>query len=129
MPRARKPLPHGRFSERRKRRPVIADIPPPNIVASGAQAGYAQVEAAKARDKARNDQTRSAERNAKAIDDAGAVIETEDGDTAVFADAEGAGGQGRHTEEGEHEPESEDTPKKTDVTTDTDGQQHLDIQA
>ncbi len=108
----------------------MSDIPP-NIVGSSAQAGYHQAEVARARDAQRTDQYTAAKRGIKAIDDAGNTIESSDDDVAVFADAEGAGGQGRFQEEESDEAvsESEDHVTRNGLITDSDGQEHLDIQA
>ena len=110
----------------------MSDIPPPNIAASAAQSGFQQAEIAKARDAQRAGQGAAARRNVKAIDDAGATIETTDEDTAVFSDAEGGGGQGRATgEESADGQESGERSAEADggITTDSSGKKHLDIQA
>ncbi len=102
---------------------------PSDIAGSSAQAGFQARDVARVRDSERVGQAHSSNRTAKAVDEAGNTVETEDGDTAVFADAEGAGSKGRSHEEEvlddvaeqDHEPEG---PLGTD-----DGQPHLDIQA
>ena len=76
----------------------MADIPP-SVIGSSIQAGYQQADVAKSRDAERADQARAARSGVKSIDDKGTTIETGDDDTAIFSDAEGAGGQGRHAEE------------------------------
>ena len=85
----------------------MSDIPP-NIVGSSAQAGYQQAEVSKARDAQRAGQSDAAKRGVKAIDDAGSTIETDDDDVAVFADAEGQGGEGRSAEEESNEDNAPD---------------------
>lgn len=105
---------------------------PPNIAASGAQAGFQQAEIAKARDAQRTGQSAAARRGVKSIDDAGATIETGDEDVAVFSDAEGAGGQGRFSEEESAEDQVEETPRyDTDPSPnpEDDAPPHIDIQA
>lgn len=109
----------------------MADIPP-NIVGSSAQAGYQQSNVAKSRDAERADQTHAARTGVKSIDDAGTTIETGDDDTAVFTDAEGAGGQGRHAEDesGEAHPDEAHMNDSSDgLSTDGEGNPHLDLQA
>ncbi len=103
---------------------------PPDIVGSSAQAGYHQADVAKIRDGERAGQTNAATRRARAIDDAGNTIETGDSDIEVHADAEGAGGQGRATEEeaGENAP-SESSDRRVGFHRDDDGELHVDIQA
>ncbi len=107
----------------------MSDIPP--IAASGAQAGYQQAEVTRARDARRADQVRARAKNANAIDEAGNTIETDDNDSRVFTDAEGAGGQGRSDEDGEHSPEADEAQEGDDsaIVSDEDGDVHLDLQA
>lgn len=108
----------------------MSDVPP-NIVGSSLQAGFQQAEAARARDAQRAGQTYAARTNAKAIDDAGNTIETNDEDTQVYEDSQGTGGQGRETEEESQESHSaeEKTSVKNGITTDDDGELHVDLQA
>ena len=108
----------------------MADIPP-SVIGSSIQAGYQQADVAKSRDAERADQTRAARRGVKSVDDAGTTIETGDDDTAVFTDAEGAGGQGRHAEEeaGEAQTDEAQTDPNGGDSTDGDGPQHIDIEA
>ncbi len=111
---------------------AVSDVPPPNIAGSAAQAGFQQAEVAKTRDANNAGQGSAARRNIKAIDDAGATIETSDEDTAVFSDAEGAGGQGRsHEEESTEGHESNDQPggANSGISTDSHGKKRLDIRA
>lgn len=76
---------------------------PPDILGSAAQAGYTARQTARAGDAERSSQAREANRNIDAADDAAESVETSDGDTAVFADAEGAGGQGREAPTGDED--------------------------
>lgn len=68
---------------------------PPDIVSAAAQAGLAAREAARPRDAERAAQVQTAAQQIRAATDAAEQVDTADGDTAVFADAEGAGSQGR----------------------------------
>ena len=104
----------------------MAEIPS-DIASSAAQAGFQARQTAKERDAQRAGGRDLAERQVRAVDEAGNTVDTEDGDTAVFTDAEGAGSQGRPFEE---EAEgSEETA--ADVTDDDEGigDSHLDISA
>ena len=69
-------------------------------------------------------------RQIKAVDEAGAVVDTEDADVAIFADAEGGGSQGRETAQ-EQEPEDSEKPASPQdgITTDDEGQFHVDLEA
>ena len=98
---------------------------PPDIAASAAQAGFAAREASRQRDADRTAQSQAREQQTKAVDEAADSVETTDGDTAVFADAEGAGSQGRATDQ-EVGPEEE---QKTVHESDSAGSPRLDIQA
>lgn len=111
--------------------PGMADIPP-DIIGSAAQAGYQQADAARARDASRAEQNHAASRGVKATDDAENTIETSDSDTAVFADSEGLGGQGRSTEEESTETQhgDEDAHEEQEAAANNqDDPDHLDIQA
>jgi hypothetical protein len=68
---------------------------PPDILGAAAQAGLAAREVARGADADRVSQARAAARQVRALTDAADQVGTTDGDTAVFADAEGAGSQGR----------------------------------
>ncbi len=68
---------------------------PPNILGASAQAGFVAAEASKTRDADRTGQAQIANKQVERVKDSANSVETADGDTAVFADAEGAGGQGR----------------------------------
>lgn len=106
----------------------MSDIVPPHVAGSAAQSGFVQSEVARTRNAARSGEANAARRNARAIDDAGNLIETSDNDTAVFTDAEGAGGQGREHEQPGQE-HHEDHPNEADagLTRDKDGRLHLDV--
>ena len=98
---------------------------PPDIAGSAAQAGFTSSEASRVKDADRAGQDNTAARQAKAATDAADSVETSDGDTAVFADAEGAGSQGRDFSEAPEEVTEEDIPPEEQA--DTPG--HLDIRA
>ncbi len=100
---------------------------PPNILGASAQAGFVAAEASRLRDADRTGQTQIAANRAEKANDAANSVETSDGDTAVFADAEGAGGQGRAFGTSEEEP----TDERSVVEPQDDASQestHLDIQ-
>ncbi len=69
---------------------------PPDIAGAAAQAGFAASESSRTRDADRTGQARIADRQVQATSDRADSVEAGDADTAVFADAEGAGGQGRN---------------------------------
>ena len=102
---------------------------PSHIVSSAAPASYQAKEAAKEREARRAGQADTANRQVKAVDEQGTTVDTEDADTAIFADAEGTGSQGRPFEEGK--PEQEDAPDTPGdgVIEGEDGQLHLDLEA
>ena len=107
----------------------MAEIPS-HIPASVAPAGLQASEVSKERDSRRAASADRADRGIQAISDRDTTIDTEDGDTAVFADAEGTGSQGRPFEESvpeEETPEGEDSPKG--VVEGDDGHVHLDLEA
>ncbi len=108
----------------------MADIPP--ILGSAAQAGYQQADVSKARDAEKSGRAEAGRREAKAIDEAGSTIEANDEDVAVFADAEGAGGQGRSSQEESNDAHESDQQADEDsqgFSTDSTGQTHVDLEA
>ena len=98
---------------------------PPDIAGSAAQAGFTSSEAARVKDADRAGQDNAAARQVKATADAADSVETSDGDTAVFADAEGAGSQGRAFSEAPEDATEEDLVPEEQAHTSG----HLDIQA
>ncbi|HNO77936.1 MAG TPA: hypothetical protein PKN33_07725 [Phycisphaerae bacterium] len=102
----------------------MSDVPP-NILGAAAQAGFVAGIASRARDADRTGQARTAAKQIEQASDSANSVETTDGDTAVFADAEGAGGQGRAFGEGD-QPAEEIEDVKPDTDPD-DTQSHLDI--
>ena len=106
----------------------MAEIPS-DIASSAAQAGYKGTEVAKVRDARRAGQAQTADRQIKAVDEAGSTVDTEDADTRVFADAEGSGSQGRPFDEGAAGKEETAETDTRGITRDVDGQLHLDLEA
>ncbi len=104
---------------------------PSHIPASAAQAGVQANEVAKERDARRSGQVDTARRQVKNIDEAGSTVDTEDGDVAIFADAEGGGSQGRQQSEQEdtQTDETEADEKSKGIRRDDDGQLHVDLEA
>lgn len=103
---------------------------PSDIAGSSLQAGFQARDVGRVRDNERVGQAHSTNKTAKAIDEAGNTVETEDGDTAVYADAEGTGSKGRSFEEELLEEESsQDEDDRQGRPESDDGQVHLDIQA
>ncbi len=103
---------------------------PSEIASSAAQAGFRAREVAKERDARRAGGADAALGRAKSVDEAGSTVETENEDTAVFTESEGAGGQGRAHEEGESEDAAqEEQSLDDDVTVDDEGRPHLDLEA
>jgi len=100
---------------------------PPDIAGAAAQAGLTSAIAARARDADRTGQAQIADRQQQVRLDKAASVEAEDMDTAVFADAEGAGGQGRApADDITAEHPAEETAAAVD---DADGARHIDIEA
>ena len=108
----------------------MAEIPS-NIAASAAQAGSQAREIAKGRDADRAGRAAAVREHAKAVDESGSTVETEDSDSAVFSDTEGAGSQGRAPEDSpqEPEPDTEEEPIPEGMVRGEDGELHLDMQA
>ena len=108
----------------------MAEIPS-DIASSAAQAGFQARQVAKERDAHRAGSVDAAERQVKAVDEADSTVDTEDGDTAVFTNAEGQGSEGRSFEDlaDENLAEQDEARPPNGVSTDDDGQTHLDIQA
>ena len=104
---------------------------PSDVAASSLQAGYQAQEAAKIGSKERSGQSGADGGRTRSVDEAGEAVETSDNDTQVYADAEGAGSQGRAVEE---EPagdaaEEPTTPESDGISHDADGNLHLDLEA
>lgn len=107
----------------------MAEIPS-NIAASAAQAGYQARQVAKERDANRASQVNSTDRQTKAVDDAGATVETGDNDAQISTNAEGSGSEGRSDDETTlSDDDVGDIKPQGGFTTDDDGRVHLDIEA
>ncbi len=107
----------------------MAEIPS-DIASSAAQSGVQSREVAKGRAAARANTSSAANRQTKAVEEAGSTVDTEDEDNRIFADAEGGGSQGRTFEEGAAaEQEQGDAVSDDGITQDEDGQLHLDLEA
>ena len=104
---------------------------PSDIAASSLQAGYQAREAAKLGSKERSGTAGADGDRTRRVDEAGEVVETSDNDTQVYADADGAGSQGRAAEEEAAEATAEEpTPPESDgLSHDADGHPHLDLEA
>jgi hypothetical protein len=103
---------------------------PSDIAASAAQAGLQAREVTKDREAQRLGQAHAAARQVKTAHDADTTVETTDADTAVFADAEGQGGQGRELDgQPPADPDDVSSAGRTGITTDETGRQHVDLQA
>ena len=106
---------------------------PSDIGMSGAQAGFQGQEVAKEREARRAGQADASQRQVKSVNESESTVETNDADVAIFADAEGSGGQGRENEETGGEEEEEEAAEQLDpqdrgVTQDDNGQLHVDIE-
>ena len=106
----------------------MAEIPS-DIAASAAQAGHHARDIAEARDARSSPTQQGAGPRVNKIDEAGEVVETDDRDTEVYADAEGTGSQGRSFEEGEPEQQEGEGQTERGIITDESGQTHLDLEA
>jgi len=106
----------------------MAEIPS-HIASSAAQAGFQAREVAKEREARRAGSAEAANRQVKAVDEADTHVDTEDGDTAVFADSEGAGSQGRSLDEDADQEESNQTPEDAPDDNSDDENSGLDIEA
>jgi len=102
---------------------------PSHIASSAAPASYQAKEVAKERESRRAGQTNASNRQVKSVDEQGGTVDTEDADTAIFADAEGTGSQGRTFEEPGAEERQEPKIPDNGIRKDEDGQLHLDIEA
>ena len=103
---------------------------PSDIPASAAQAGFQSNQVAKEREARRAGVSYAADRQVKSVDEAGEVVDTEDADVAIFAEAEGGGSQGRDTpEEPDSEAPAESAPPQEGVTEGKDGRFHVDLEA
>lgn len=102
---------------------------PPDIAGAAAQAGFAAPTAARARDADRTRQANVADQQLQARIDKAASVEADDLDTAVFADAEGAGGQGRAFADSAADSGEEPAAGQDPVDGEQANAGHIDIQA
>ena len=105
----------------------MAEIPS-DIAASAAQAGHHARDVAEARDARGGGLQQGAGPRGNKVGEAGEVVETDDRDAEIYADAEGTGSQGRSSEEAEEQQEAEGETTEG-VTTDENGRPHLDLEA
>lgn len=107
----------------------MAEIPS-HIASSAAQAGFQSREVGRDRDAQRAGQAAIAQRQIKSVEEASDTVETTDSDTRVTSDSEGAGSQGRTSEQELPKDESSETQETPPgVTEDDDGHLHLDLEA
>ncbi len=108
----------------------MADSPSP-IASSSAGAPLQAKEAADAREAGRRGGSRIARSPIGPADETGAVVETDDADSRVFADSEGTGSQGRELTDGQDHSGRDNavSSNNSGITTDKDGHIHLDLQA
>jgi hypothetical protein len=104
---------------------------PPDIAGAAAQAGFASASAARTRDADRSGQGNVADQQRQARVDQANSVDADDLDTAVFADAEGAGSQGRAFADGQQDADepSADASETLAATDDDPDEPRLDIQA
>ncbi|MCG3130370.1 MAG: hypothetical protein FLDDKLPJ_01127 [Phycisphaerae bacterium] len=101
---------------------------PPSVVISSLQAGLQAQYVAAAQERDEAAQAGAVVRQAKATNLAGETVGVTDEDTAVFADSEGTGSQGRSFDSADANAESLPEPADPDPESD-DGRTHLDVQA
>jgi len=125
---------HADIADRSPRQPPKSrSVPvsgiPSDIAASSLQAGYQAREAAKIGQKERSGHGGPDGARTRRVDDAGEVVETSDNDTQVYADAEGAGSQGRSPEDEIDDTTPDNQHDNDAATNDADPGAHLDLQA
>ena len=107
----------------------MAEIPS-EIASSAAQSGFQAREVAKERGSAGAAQSHAADRQVRAVDEAGNTVDTDDPDARIFPDGEGQGGQGRETEvEAKAQEPGGEGAETSGITQDNDGNVHLDLEA
>ncbi|MFQ5414076.1 MAG: hypothetical protein ACE5E6_06415 [Phycisphaerae bacterium] len=106
----------------------MAEIPP-DIAGSAAQAGFQARDVSKLRDARRAAPAQAAREQAQAADEAAATVDTNDTDNQVFADAEGAGSQGRTHDDQTHDQDADTPAADAGITRDEDGRLHIDLEA
>lgn len=106
---------------------AMTDIPP-DIAVSAAQSGFQARESTRARAAQRAGEAHAAASQARTNSEVSDIVETDDQDVSVFADAEGTGSQGRRRAD-ETPVESGESDSAHGVTRDEDGQWHVDLDA
>lgn len=108
----------------------MAEIPAA-LPAAAAQAVHRARETSREEEAHRAAEAHTADRNVKAIDEASAVVDTDDADNRVFADSEGLGSQGREKEDDSKNDEKseDDADPSTGLHHRPDGTIHIDLQA
>ncbi len=98
---------------------------PTNIVGTVLQSTLVQRQVSASRDTERASSAVDLRQQATIIDEKGSTVETTDGDTQVYSDAEGTGSQGRpfSGQEQPDQPADQDSPPEGDEGT------HIDIEA
>ncbi len=103
---------------------------PTNIASSAAQAGFQSREVGKARDATTAGQANAATRQTNAVSQPGETVETDDADSRVFTESEGAGGQGRQLDDDSTGAKDDGAPPSSEgITQGDDGRLHLDLEA
>ncbi len=97
---------------------------PTDIVGSVLQSHLVQRQTAAVRDTERTTSAVDLRQQANLIDEKGSTVETTDGDTQVYTDAEGSGSQGRPFSE-----EPSDQPADRENRPEGDEGTHIDIEA
>ncbi len=97
---------------------------PTDIIGSVLQSHLVQQQTAAVRDTERTTAAIDLRKQATIVDEKGTTVETTDGDTQVYADAEGSGSQGRpfSEESPEQSADQENRPEGDEGT-------HIDIEA
>jgi len=102
---------------------------PSDIASSAAQAALQAREVARERAGSAAGQGNAAQRQVKAVDEAGSTVETEDADNQVFTDAEGSGSQGKPFEDDRPSDGTEGKEPEEGVIRGEDGRLHVDLEA
>lgn len=97
---------------------------PPNLAASILQSNLAQRQVSAVRDAERNQRTSADRQQARAVDQADSTVAGTDDSSEIYADAEGAGSQGRAFSNPDEQP-APDSPAPDQP----DEGQHIDLSA
>jgi hypothetical protein len=106
----------------------MAEIPPPSL-SSANQAGHHARDVSRERDAGRSDVSHGITRG-RALGEVADIVETDDGSTQIYSDAEGTGSQGRPFEEPSAEASEEQPQAEVEggLRRDDEGNVHLDIE-